>query len=193
MATSAASPTWAADAGSETGRTGSPSRRQPLPCRPRPWQALRVSTKRRTPGRKLKFGTAVLWARSPASRSASFRSGRWSSASTGGWPTVRRSHFSSMPASRARLPMLPGRSSSASMQPPPASRAPCGRPTSAAMGRSFIPLVVSIRHGHLYAMTENLADYRLTPVNRNVFAMPADCMPTSTSCFSLGLMARSGA
>ena len=41
-------------------------------------------------------------------------------------------------------------------------------------GPSFIPLVVSIRHGHLYAMTENLADYRLTPVNRNVFAMPAD-------------------
>ena len=40
-------------------------------------------------------------------------------------------------------------------------------------GPDFIPLVISIRHGHLYAMTENLADYRLTPVNRNVFAMPA--------------------
>ncbi len=40
-------------------------------------------------------------------------------------------------------------------------------------GPRFIPLVVSIRHGHLYAMTENLADYRLTPLNRNVFAMPA--------------------
>jgi CubicO group peptidase (beta-lactamase class C family) len=40
-------------------------------------------------------------------------------------------------------------------------------------GPSFIPLVVSVRNGHLYAMTENLCDYRLTPVNRNVFAMPA--------------------
>jgi hypothetical protein len=42
-----------------------------------------------------------------------------------------------------------------------------------AYGPAFIPLVISIRHGHLYAMTENVADYRLTPVNRNVFAMPA--------------------
>jgi serine beta-lactamase-like protein LACTB len=40
-------------------------------------------------------------------------------------------------------------------------------------GPSFIPLVVSVRYGHLYAMTENLCDYRLTPVNRNVFAFPA--------------------
>lgn len=39
-------------------------------------------------------------------------------------------------------------------------------------GPCFIPLVLSERHGHLYAMTENLADYRLTPVNRHVFAMP---------------------
>ena len=39
-------------------------------------------------------------------------------------------------------------------------------------GPDFIPLVVSSHHGHLYAMTENLADYRLTPVNRNVFALP---------------------
>jgi CubicO group peptidase (beta-lactamase class C family) len=39
-------------------------------------------------------------------------------------------------------------------------------------GPGFIPLVVSERHGHLYAMTENLADYRLTPVNRNVCLMP---------------------
>jgi CubicO group peptidase (beta-lactamase class C family) len=39
-------------------------------------------------------------------------------------------------------------------------------------GPSFIPLVVSARHGHLYAMTENMADYRLTPVNRHVFAFP---------------------
>ncbi len=40
-------------------------------------------------------------------------------------------------------------------------------------GPAFIPLVVSVRHGHLYAMTENLCDYRLTPVNRSVFAFPA--------------------
>jgi CubicO group peptidase (beta-lactamase class C family) len=39
-------------------------------------------------------------------------------------------------------------------------------------GPAFIPLVVSERHGHLYAMTENMVDYRLTPVNRNVCALP---------------------
>ena len=39
-------------------------------------------------------------------------------------------------------------------------------------GPEFIPLVVSERHGHLYAMTENMVDYRLTPVNRNVCALP---------------------
>ena len=39
-------------------------------------------------------------------------------------------------------------------------------------GPDFIPLVVSERHGHLYAMTENTVDYRLTPVNRNVCALP---------------------
>ena len=39
-------------------------------------------------------------------------------------------------------------------------------------GPAFIPLVLSVRRGHLYAMTENLADYRLTPVNRRVFAFP---------------------
>lgn len=39
-------------------------------------------------------------------------------------------------------------------------------------GPGFIPVVISARHGHLYAMTENLADYRLTPLNRHVFALP---------------------
>ncbi len=39
-------------------------------------------------------------------------------------------------------------------------------------GPEFIPLVVSCRHGHLYAMTENMVDYRLTPLNRTVFKMP---------------------
>ena len=39
-------------------------------------------------------------------------------------------------------------------------------------GPDFIPLVVSERHGHLYAMTENMVDYRLTPMNRNVCTLP---------------------
>jgi hypothetical protein len=39
-------------------------------------------------------------------------------------------------------------------------------------GPEFIPLVISARHGHLYAMTENMIDYRLTPVNQTVFKMP---------------------
>jgi hypothetical protein len=39
-------------------------------------------------------------------------------------------------------------------------------------GPEFIPLLVSIRHGHLYAMTENEFDNRLTPVTRHVFKMP---------------------
>lgn len=39
-------------------------------------------------------------------------------------------------------------------------------------GPDFIPLIVSERHGHLYAMTENLFDYRLTPLNQTVFKMP---------------------
>jgi CubicO group peptidase (beta-lactamase class C family) len=39
-------------------------------------------------------------------------------------------------------------------------------------GPDFIPVVVSERHGHLYAMTENMVDYRLTPLNRTVCALP---------------------
>ncbi len=39
-------------------------------------------------------------------------------------------------------------------------------------GPEFIPLVVSIRHGHLYATVENEYDYRLTPLNRVTFALP---------------------
>jgi CubicO group peptidase (beta-lactamase class C family) len=46
------------------------------------------------------------------------------------------------------------------------------RPYLGSYGPGFIPLVVSERHGHLYAMTENMADYRLTPINRHVFAFP---------------------
>ncbi len=39
-------------------------------------------------------------------------------------------------------------------------------------GPEFIPLVISVKHGHLYAMTENMVDYRLTPLNQTVFKMP---------------------
>lgn len=39
-------------------------------------------------------------------------------------------------------------------------------------GPSFIPLVISERRGHLYAMTENMVDYRLTPVNTYTFELP---------------------
>jgi CubicO group peptidase (beta-lactamase class C family) len=39
-------------------------------------------------------------------------------------------------------------------------------------GPRFIPLVVSIRHGHLYATVENEYDYRLTPLNRVTFQLP---------------------
>lgn len=39
-------------------------------------------------------------------------------------------------------------------------------------GLDFIPVVITERHGHLYAMTENMVDYQLTSVNRNVCALP---------------------
>lgn len=39
-------------------------------------------------------------------------------------------------------------------------------------GPGFIPLIVSTKHGHLYAMTENEFDNRLTPMNEHVFKMP---------------------
>lgn len=39
-------------------------------------------------------------------------------------------------------------------------------------GPAFIPLVVTVRNGHLYAMTENMVDYRLKPVTRQTFQMP---------------------
>lgn len=38
-------------------------------------------------------------------------------------------------------------------------------------GPEFIPLIISVKHGHLYAMTENEFDYRLTPLNRFTFKM----------------------
>ncbi|MGB0582234.1 MAG: serine hydrolase domain-containing protein, partial [Limisphaerales bacterium] len=39
-------------------------------------------------------------------------------------------------------------------------------------GADFVPLIITARHGHLYAMTENFFDYRLTPMNGSVFKMP---------------------
>ena len=39
-------------------------------------------------------------------------------------------------------------------------------------GPPYIPLVIAIRHGHLYATLENEYDYRLTPENRVSFALP---------------------
>jgi CubicO group peptidase (beta-lactamase class C family) len=39
-------------------------------------------------------------------------------------------------------------------------------------GPGLIPLVVHEKHGRLYATTENMVDYRLTPVNPHVFAFP---------------------
>ena len=56
---------------------------------------------------------------------------------------------------------------------PTAAAEPCPWETYiGSYGPSFIPLVVSVRHRHLYAMTENLCDYRLTPITRHVFAFP---------------------
>ena len=40
-------------------------------------------------------------------------------------------------------------------------------------GPNMIPFVVHEKFGRLYGTTENMADYRLTPVNRYVFAFPA--------------------
>ncbi len=39
-------------------------------------------------------------------------------------------------------------------------------------GHDFIPVLVSIRHGHLYVFLENEFDYRLTPVSETVFNLP---------------------
>jgi hypothetical protein len=39
-------------------------------------------------------------------------------------------------------------------------------------GPEFIPLIISERNGRLYAMTENMYDYALTPESETVFNMP---------------------
>lgn len=46
------------------------------------------------------------------------------------------------------------------------------KPLCGSYGPEFIPLVVFQKFGHLYATTENMVDYRLTPITRHVFAMP---------------------
>lgn len=53
-------------------------------------------------------------------------------------------------------------------------------------GPEFIPLVVRIQHGHLYAMTENMVDYRLTPLNRTVFKMPPGMYVDEQLVFQIG-------
>ncbi len=53
-------------------------------------------------------------------------------------------------------------------------------------GPEFIPLVISIKHGHLYAMTENMVDYRLTALNRTVFKMPAGMYVDEQLVFQTG-------
>ncbi len=39
-------------------------------------------------------------------------------------------------------------------------------------GPELIPIIVHEKFGRLYALTENMVDYRLTPVSRNVFSLP---------------------
>ena len=46
------------------------------------------------------------------------------------------------------------------------------KPLLGSYGPKVIPLVVHEKFGHLYATTENMVDYRLQPMNRNVFLMP---------------------
>ncbi len=53
-------------------------------------------------------------------------------------------------------------------------------------GPEFIPLIVSVKHGHLYAMTENMVDYRLTPMNRMVFKMPPGMYVDEQLVFQVG-------
>ena len=55
---------------------------------------------------------------------------------------------------------------------PPPSLPEAWRTFLGSYGPDFIPLVVHEKFGHLYATTENMVDYRLTPVNRQVFQLP---------------------
>lgn len=53
-------------------------------------------------------------------------------------------------------------------------------------GPDFIPLIVSERHGRLYVMTENMVDYRLTPINRHTFALPPGMYADEQAVFLTG-------
>ncbi len=53
-------------------------------------------------------------------------------------------------------------------------------------GPDFIPIIVHEKFGHLYATTENMVDYRLTPVNRHVFALPAGMYTDEFAVFLCG-------
>jgi hypothetical protein len=68
--------------------------------------------------------------------------------------------FTMGPQQFQRVPEKPGAL-------PKAWRTFCG-----SYGPEFIPVIISERHGHLYAMTENMVDYRLTPINRHACAFP---------------------
>jgi serine beta-lactamase-like protein LACTB len=52
-------------------------------------------------------------------------------------------------------------------------------------GPEFIPLVVSIKHGHLYGTIENEYDYRLTPLNCVTFKLPAGMYSDEQVVFQL--------
>jgi CubicO group peptidase (beta-lactamase class C family) len=57
-------------------------------------------------------------------------------------------------------------------------------------GPKFIPLIITVKHGHLYAMTENEFDYRLTPLNRFVFKMPRGLYTDEELVFQAGANGR---
>jgi CubicO group peptidase (beta-lactamase class C family) len=73
-----------------------------------------------------------------------------------------------------------GKVTSFSALPQVFQRVPAKRPQAPASwsalygsyGPDFIPLVVFEKFGHLYASTENMVDYRLTPITRHIFSMP---------------------
>jgi CubicO group peptidase (beta-lactamase class C family) len=60
------------------------------------------------------------------------------------------------------------------------------KPYIGSYGPEFIPLVVFEKYGCLYATTENMVDYRLTPVNRHVFAFPPGMYAKESLVFLTG-------
>jgi CubicO group peptidase (beta-lactamase class C family) len=84
------------------------------------------------------------------------------------WPVA----FQESAPGRIRGFTIPGQKF-ARVNPAVAAEAPAAwKPLIGSYGPDFIPLIVSIKYGHLYAMTENEFDNRLTPVNEHVFKMP---------------------